>query len=116
MPGEKISFKVKFLPREIGKYEGQVRLFITDNPYENLIIDLRGEAYIESIVLEGLELTNIKFDFNEKRESNIKSRKSLKTNITVEGNKFTKTIYVYKLVYEYNYRKYYIILFYTSCT
>lgn len=87
MPEEKISFKVKFIPQEIGKYEGQVRLFITDNPYENLIIDLKGEAYAESIVLEGLELTNIKLDStNEKRESNIKLRKSSKTNSSVEGN------------------------------
>ncbi|KAM0731376.1 Hydrocephalus-inducing protein [Formica fusca] len=86
MPEEKTSFKVKFIPREIGKYEGQVRLFITDNPYENLIIDLKGEAYAESVILEGLELTNIKLDStNEKRESNIKSRKSSKPNSTVEA-------------------------------
>lgn len=79
------------MPREIGKYEGQVRLFITDNPYENLIIDLKGEAYAEAIVLEGLELTNIKFDFaNERRESNIKSRRSSKPNSTIGSNKIAK--------------------------
>lgn len=93
MPGEKISFKVKFIPQEIGKYEGQVRLFITDNPYENLIIDLKGEVYAESIVLEGLELTNIKIDStNERRESNIKSRRSSKPNSIVGGNEIVKTI------------------------
>lgn len=99
------------MPREIGKYEGQVRLFIIDNPYEHLIIDLKGEAYIESIVLEGLELTNIKFDFNEWQESNIKSRRSSKPNSTVGGKSFAKTIYVYKRTIIENV----IILFYTSC-
>lgn len=78
MPEETASFEVKFTPREIGKYEGQVRLFTADNPYENLMIDLKGEAYAEVIVLEGLELINIKYNFveNERRENNSKLRKS----------------------------------------
>lgn len=70
-PGETASVDVKFTPREIGKYEGLVRLFVADNPYENLMIDLKAEAYAELIVLEGLELVNAKSTVvNERRESN----------------------------------------------
>lgn len=50
IPEETVSLEVKFNPREIGKYESQVRLFIVDNPYENLIVDLKSEAYAELIV------------------------------------------------------------------
>lgn len=92
MPEEIISLEIKFTPREIGKYESQVRLFIADNPYENLIIDLKSEAYAELIVLDGLELTNTKFNsINERRESNIKLRKSSKPNSTT-GGKIRKEI------------------------
>lgn len=85
MPEEIISLEIKFTPQEIGKYESQVRLFITDNPYENLIIDLKGEAYAELIVLDGLELMNTKFNsVNEKREFNSKVRRS--SNSTTGGN------------------------------
>ncbi|XP_072764383.1 hydrocephalus-inducing protein homolog [Anoplolepis gracilipes] len=102
MPGERTSFKIKFIPQEIGKYEGQVRLFITDNPYENLIIDLKGEVYAESIVLEGLELTNIKFDStNEKRESSNKSRRSQNSIVGVLTPSTLPVSLSYKLDYGY---------------
>lgn len=87
MPEEIISLEIKFTPREIGKYESQVRLFIVDNPYENLIIDLKSEVYAELIILDGLELMNTKFNsINERRESNTKLRKSSKPNSTTGGN------------------------------
>lgn len=90
IPEETISLEVKFTPREIGKYESQVRLFIADNPYENLIIDLKSESYAELIVLDGLELTNTKLNpINEKREPNAKSRRS-KPNSTVGSNRDCK--------------------------
>lgn len=93
MPEEMITLEVKFIPREIGKYESQVRLFIADNPYENLIIDLKSEAYAELIVLDGLELTNTKLNsVNERRESNAKSRRSSKPNSTTGGCKKYKNI------------------------
>lgn len=92
IPEETVTLEVKFTPREIGRYESQVRLFIADNPYENLIIDLKSEAYAELIVLDGLELTNTKLNpINEKRELNTKSRRSSKPNSTVEGNRDCKT-------------------------
>lgn len=91
MPEEIVWLEIKFTPREIGKCESQVRLFIADNPYENLIIDLKSEAYAELIVLDGLELMNTKLNsVNERRESNTKSRRSSKPNSIIEGNQSCK--------------------------
>jgi len=91
IPEETVSLEVKFTPREIGKYNSQVRLFIADNPYENLIIDLKSEAYAELIVLDGLELANTKPNYvNERRETNAKSRRSSKPNSTARGNQDCK--------------------------
>ncbi|KAG5323149.1 HYDIN protein, partial [Acromyrmex heyeri] len=85
IPEETVSLEVKFTPREIGKYKSQVQLFITDNPYENLTIDLESETYAELIVLDGLELANTKLkSVNEKRESNAKLRRSSKSNSTTK--------------------------------
>ncbi|XP_076763005.1 hydrocephalus-inducing protein [Xylocopa sonorina] len=53
-PGNVARFKVTFSPTEIGKHHGKIRLHVTDNPYENLTINLEGECYVESIVLDGL--------------------------------------------------------------
>lgn len=91
MPKEIISLEIKFTPRQIGKYQSQVRLFIADNPYENLTINLKSEAYAELIVLDGLELINTKLNsVNEKRESNAKLRRSSKSNSITEGNQDIK--------------------------
>ncbi|KAG5334606.1 HYDIN protein, partial [Acromyrmex charruanus] len=85
IPEEMVSLEVKFTPREIGKYKSQVQLFITDNPYENLTIDLESETYAELIVLDGLELANTKLkSVNEKGESNAKLRRSSKSNSTTK--------------------------------
>ncbi|XP_039306783.1 hydrocephalus-inducing protein homolog [Solenopsis invicta] len=105
MPEETITLEIKFTPQEIGKYESQVRLFIADNPYENILIDLKSEAYEELFVLDGLELTNTKLNsINERRESNAKSRRSLKPNSTARDNRDSSTptlpiSLIYKLDY-----------------
>ncbi|XP_011690792.1 PREDICTED: hydrocephalus-inducing protein-like [Wasmannia auropunctata] len=102
IPEETISLEVKFTPREIGKYESQVRLFIADNPYENLIIDLKSKAYAELIVLDGLELTNTKLNsVIEKRDSNAKSRRSSKSNSTARA--LTPTTLPVSLIYKLDY-------------
>ncbi|XP_012054801.1 PREDICTED: hydrocephalus-inducing protein-like [Atta cephalotes] len=102
IPEEMVSLEVKFIPREIGKYKSQVRLFITDNPYENLIIDLKSETYAELIVLDGLELMNTKLkSINERRESNAKSRRSLKSNSTTRVS--TPTTLPVSLIYMLDY-------------
>ncbi|XP_018307393.1 hydrocephalus-inducing protein homolog [Mycetomoellerius zeteki] len=101
IPEETVSLEVKFTPREIGKYKSQVRLFITDNPYENLTIDLKSETYAELIVLSGLELANAKLNsINERRESNAKSRRSSKSNSTRVS---TPTILPISLIYKLDY-------------
>ncbi|XP_011879966.1 PREDICTED: hydrocephalus-inducing protein-like [Vollenhovia emeryi] len=101
-PEEIVSFEIKFTPREIGKYASQVRLFIADNPYENLIIDLKGEAYAELIVLDGLELINTKFNSaNERREFNTKLRRLSKANSTTGAS--TPTTLPISLIYKLDY-------------
>nr|CAD7439345.1 unnamed protein product [Timema bartmani] len=53
-PGQFATFDVHFQPQHISTYEGEVKLFIVDNPFENLSIILTGEGYMEDITLEGL--------------------------------------------------------------
>nr|CAD7199703.1 unnamed protein product [Timema douglasi] len=53
-PGQFATFDVQFQPQHISTYEGEVKLFIVDNPFENLSIILTGEGYMEDITLEGL--------------------------------------------------------------
>nr|KAF7425254.1 hypothetical protein H0235_007692 [Vespula pensylvanica] len=73
MPQDVASFEVMFSPKNIGKYTGRIRLFIVDNPYDNLTIDLEGESFLESIILQDLEFLNTKT--NNRRESNLKKNK-----------------------------------------
>ncbi|XP_043251741.1 hydrocephalus-inducing protein-like [Colletes gigas] len=70
-PGNVACFKVTFSPNEIGKRTGKIRLFVVDNPYENMTINLEGESYMEPLVLEGLE-----FEDN-KRSATIGNRNSV---------------------------------------
>ena len=84
-PGNVARFKVIFTPIEVGKYCGKIRLHVVDNPYENMLINLEGECYIEMVILEGLQ-------FEESKEKaatrNHKNRKvSSKQNSLVSGKK-----------------------------
>nr|CAD7396122.1 unnamed protein product [Timema poppensis] len=54
LPCKFATFDVQFQPQHISTYEGEVKLFIVDNPFENLSIILTGEGYMEDITLEGL--------------------------------------------------------------
>ncbi|KAK2576816.1 hypothetical protein KPH14_005450 [Odynerus spinipes] len=83
MPKDVAQFEVKFCPREVGKYTACIRLFVVDNPYDNLTIDLEGESFLEVIVLQDLDLVN--FKSTNHRESSVKklkltSRQSLATD------------------------------------
>ncbi|XP_053973139.1 hydrocephalus-inducing protein-like [Hylaeus volcanicus] len=71
MPGNVARFKVTFFPTEVGKRDGKIRLFVVDNPYENMVINLKAECYMEPLVLEGLE-----FEDN-KRGATVGSRNSV---------------------------------------
>ncbi|KAK9306551.1 hypothetical protein QLX08_002752 [Tetragonisca angustula] len=59
-PGNVARFKVIFTPIEVGKYCGKIRLHVVDNPYENMLINLEGECYIEMVILEGLQFEESK--------------------------------------------------------
>ncbi|EFN85831.1 Hydrocephalus-inducing protein [Harpegnathos saltator] len=103
-PGQTVSLDVKFSPREVGKYVGLVRLFVADNPYENLTIDLKAEVYAELIVLEGLKLVSAKSTVvvNERRESNFRLRRSSSRSDSVTGVSLSTALPVsltYKLEY-----------------
>ncbi|XP_046822171.1 hydrocephalus-inducing protein-like [Vespa crabro] len=80
MPQDVASFEVMFSPKYIGKYTGRIRLFIVDNPYDNLTIDLEGESFLESIVLQDLEFLN--FMSNNRRELNSKKNKLSSSSLT----------------------------------
>ncbi|XP_076283506.1 hydrocephalus-inducing protein [Lasioglossum baleicum] len=76
MPGNVARFKVRFSPIDIGAHDGKIRLFIVDNPYENLVIDLKAESYMEPIILEGLEFQDNKSEVRRNTdELLIKGRK-----------------------------------------
>lgn len=109
MPEKIASFEVKFNPLETGKYKGQVQLLVADNPYENLIIDLSGEACTELIVLKGLELANVKSNtIIERRESNSKLRKSSsRSNTTIAGKINIISFYMkFYFIYQDSFLKY----------
>ncbi|XP_014477569.1 PREDICTED: hydrocephalus-inducing protein homolog [Dinoponera quadriceps] len=98
-PGETASVEVKFSPWEIGKYKGLVRLFVADNPYENLTIDLKAEVYAELIVLKDLKLVNAKSAVtNERRELNSKLRRSSSRPDSVSGDS-SSTLLSASLIY-----------------
>ena len=83
-PGNMARFKITFTPIEVGKYCGKIRLHVVDNPYENMLINLEGDCYIETIVLEGLQFEECK----EKATRNHKIRKvPSKQNSLVSGKK-----------------------------
>nr|XP_031837905.1 hydrocephalus-inducing protein-like [Nomia melanderi] len=87
MPGNTARFKIRFSPIEIGKYSGKIRLFIVDNPYENLVIDVQAESYMEPIVFEGLEFEDTKRRSKESSELVVKGRKfsSKRSSLTSES-------------------------------
>ncbi|XP_043487241.1 hydrocephalus-inducing protein-like [Polistes fuscatus] len=86
MPQDVASFEVKFYPKDVGKYTARIRLFVVDNPYDNLIINLEGESFVELIVLQDLELLNLKYDnrreYNNSKKQKLSSRLSLSTDPT----------------------------------
>ncbi|KAI4504415.1 hypothetical protein M0802_000886 [Mischocyttarus mexicanus] len=96
MPQDVASFEVKFYPKDIGKYTARIRLFVVDNPYDNLIINLEGESFIELIVLQDLELLNFKSD--NRRESNSKKQK-LSSTLSLVTDPIPPVFLSYKLDY-----------------
>ncbi|XP_076237948.1 hydrocephalus-inducing protein-like [Calliopsis andreniformis] len=103
MPGDLAYFNVTFSPIEVGNCTGKIRLFVVDNPYENLTINLEAESYMETIVLEGLEMEDSKHKVrNESRDSIHKGRRfSSKQNSLASMS--TRSVYATSLTYILDY-------------
>ncbi|XP_063234801.1 hydrocephalus-inducing protein-like [Bacillus rossius redtenbacheri] len=55
-PGESAAFSVSFQPREAGLFEAVLKLYVVDNPFENMRVVLRGRGYREDVTLEGANI------------------------------------------------------------
>lgn len=60
MPGEVAEFSAVFSPLETITYTSHIKLFIVDNPFENLSLKLIGEGYFEEVTIERIQ-TSIPF-------------------------------------------------------
>ncbi|XP_076659704.1 hydrocephalus-inducing protein homolog [Halictus rubicundus] len=95
MPGNVARFKVRFSPIDVEKHDGKIRVFIVDNPYENLVIDLKAEAYRESIILEGLEFEGSKPEVErDAEEMLVKGRKLSWKRSSVMSDRLSATFAV----------------------
>ncbi len=61
-PDQKMAFYVSFSPRNIQTYEGILQLSVSDNQFEDTIVQLNGEGYLEDVTLDNLHSLN---SFNE---------------------------------------------------
>ena len=58
-PNTQISFTVTCSPRNVQTYQASLQLTVTDNQFEDTLIQLIGEGYMEDVVFENLHsLTN----------------------------------------------------------
>ena len=52
--GEKAYFSVVFSPQAVQRSNGQIRISVVNNLYEDTVIQLVGEGYEDDITLENL--------------------------------------------------------------
>lgn len=58
-PGENISFTVVCTPKNIQTYQASLHMTVTDNQFEDTMIQMIGEGYLEDVIFENLHsLTN----------------------------------------------------------
>ena len=57
-PGQQISFIVSFMPSLVQNYEGVLQLTVTDNQFEDTLIQFIGEGYMEDVTLDNLHSIN----------------------------------------------------------
>nr|XP_012152505.1 PREDICTED: hydrocephalus-inducing protein homolog [Megachile rotundata] len=100
MPGNVARFTVTFSPTQIEKYNAKLRLHIVNNPYENMVINLEGESYLEPIVLDGLELDD-NMRKRRSRESSKLRRLSSKQNTLLSAS--TSSTVAVSLTYNLDY-------------
>jgi hypothetical protein len=53
-PGEQVSFTVTCHPKQIQAYQGSLQMTVTDNQFEDTMIQLIGEGYMEDVIFENL--------------------------------------------------------------
>jgi len=53
-PGDTIEFEVKFHPRANGAFTHELNIKTLLNPFENIVIDLKGEAFEDDILFDDL--------------------------------------------------------------
>ncbi|XP_044005916.1 hydrocephalus-inducing protein-like, partial [Aphidius gifuensis] len=70
---------VLFKPDEPIIIEAKICLFFTNNPYEQLTVNLQGEGFIEPVVFEGLQLEE-KILINNSDDDSIKSKEKLESS------------------------------------
>ncbi len=62
-PSQQISFLISFMPRIVQNYEGMLQLTVTDNQFEDTLIQLIGEGYMEDVTIDNLHsLNSVEFD------------------------------------------------------
>ncbi|CAF0784494.1 unnamed protein product [Didymodactylos carnosus] len=52
--GQKIVLDVVFKPKQVQRYEGVLRLVVVDNQYEDTVVQLIGESYLDDITLDNI--------------------------------------------------------------
>ncbi|CAF1435300.1 unnamed protein product, partial [Didymodactylos carnosus] len=52
--GQKIVLDVVFIPKQVQRYEGVLRLVVVDNQYEDTVVQLIGESYLDDITLDNI--------------------------------------------------------------
>jgi hydrocephalus-inducing protein len=53
-PGTQVHFKVTCTPRQVQTYQASLQLTVTDNQFEDTMIQMIGEGYMEDVVYENL--------------------------------------------------------------
>lgn len=56
VPGEKCELSVLFCPKKTAVVSCKVKLYITNNPYEDQMIVIQGVGFMQDVVVDGLPL------------------------------------------------------------
>ncbi|XP_014206280.1 hydrocephalus-inducing protein-like [Copidosoma floridanum] len=78
LPEEVVDVRVAFLPTKSGKYEGRLQCSVQHNPYEVIEVNLVGEGFLRTIILENLELVD-ELSINLRKSASKNSRDSQKS-------------------------------------
>jgi hypothetical protein len=57
-PDQKVVFVVNFAPKSIQTYEALLQMSVTDNQFEDTLVQLNGEGYLEDVTLDNMHTMN----------------------------------------------------------